>query len=261
MRVALTIGLLLSIVPVQAWAQHEAGSSAEEARETLAGQSSERRLTTYVENWTPERIDRAERVSALANSGRCLDGVQIARDENDNDMADALVMACEERFERADRLAAIANTGRCEQAIDKARREHDAAMGEVLGDICERVEVARLKATPEELAAAARVPPPLNLQSLLVGQWSQQCGENADHMTYRADGTVRINRLRGRWSIDDGFLVETFRTMVPGAMGDRGRLTQRSRVSREGRYGLRKQVVHRSPGPFPPEVVLYRCDG
>jgi hypothetical protein len=260
MRVALVVGLLLSITPVQAWAQHEAGSSPEERRENLAGQSSARRLTAYVENWTPERIDRAERVSVLANSGRCSEGVKLARDEDDNDMADALVEACEERFERADRLAAAANTGRCDQAIEKARRELDAPMAEVLSEICERVELARRSATPEELAAA-RVPAPMDLRTVLVGEWSGRCGEDADHMTYADDGTVRINRLRGRWSIEDGLLVETFRTMIPGSMGDRGRLTQRSRISREGRYGLRKQVVYRSPGSFPPDVVLYRCDG
>lgn len=259
MRVALLVGLLLAFSPgVAAWAQ--SGTRASEQEKRLSQEAIDRQMLIYVRNWTPERMDRAERVSLLADSGRCVEGVQLARDEDDDDMADALVEACEDRFERADRLAETANAGRCDQAIDKARREHDAAMAEVLGEICRRVEVARLSASPEELAAAAQVPAPLDLQSMLIGQWAERCGENADQMIYRDDGTVRINRFRGRWSVEDGLLVETFRTMLPGSMGDRGRLVQRSRISRDGPFGLRKQVVYRSPGPFPPEVVLYRCD-
>lgn len=263
MRVALLAGLLLAVShPASAWAQSVAGTSGTGTQQDkdLSEASTDRRLLIYARNWTPERMDRAERVSLLANSGRCVEGVQLARDEDDDDMADALVVACEERFERADRLATEANAGHCDQAVEKARREHDAPMAEVLGEICQRVAVARLGASPEDLTAAARAPTPLDLRSTLVGQWSEQCGEGADLMIYRDDGTVRINHLRGRWSIEDGLLVETFRTMVPGSMGDRGRLMQRSRVFLEGRNGLRKQVVYRTPGPFPPEVNLYRCD-
>jgi hypothetical protein len=259
MRFCLIVAVVLSLMPAGAALAQENLTSSKMDEQLDRGQL-DALMLMRARHWTPERTDRAERLTELANSGRCEDGVQLARDEDDEEMADALVIACEERYERADRLASAANAGRCDDAIERARRERDAPMAEVLADICARVEVARASASPETLAAV-RAPAPVDVRALVLGDWAENCTEGTGmRMSYQDDGTVRINNRRGRWSVEGGLLIESFLMGRPGEIGDRGRLSQRSRISREGRDLIRKQVVYRSPGAFPPDVVLERCD-
>ena len=266
MRILLLSGLVLAFSQCTtaeaqtAEAQTAPGTSSDLNAQIAHGQNN-LALLNYIRNWTPERRERAERLTVLANAGQCRQAVQIARDEDDGSMADALVVACEERFERADRLASAANAGNCDRAVETARRERDTPMAEVLAEICERVQVARRDASPEALAAAAaRTPTPLDLSSFLVGEWAEDCQQSGGRTIYRADGTVRINSRQGRWSIENGLLIEVFRVMIPGEVGFAKRLTQHSRIDAENQYGLRKQVVFRNPGAFPPEAYLYRCE-
>jgi len=53
----------------------------------------------YIRDEPVERWRRAERLSAMANSGQCVAAVQIARREGDNAMARRLSAACDDAKE------------------------------------------------------------------------------------------------------------------------------------------------------------------